>query len=103
MAYQKHRSTFGQVIKKWRWYGKGDAQFFWKHPERRWSIFVHPIKNYVIGRSIKTVRAHKPEFVPFFVICGIARHFGFWETIVRMAIRDVVKGTTEDKGFMYRT
>jgi len=95
-VYQRHRSSFGQVIRKWQWYGKGDAQFFWKHPPRRLSIFVHPIRNYVIGKSIKALRAGKPQLIPFFVVTGIMRHIGFWRHIAGMAWMQLTRGEVED-------
>ena len=100
VVYQKHRSSFRQVVRKWQWYGKGDAQFFWKHPGRRWSIFSHPIKNYVLRRSIKAMLAGQPSLVPFFVICGVSRHVGFLRQITRMLYSQLTLGTAEDRHIM---
>ncbi|MEW6614758.1 MAG: glycosyltransferase family 2 protein [Thermodesulfobacteriota bacterium] len=102
IVYHKHRSSFSQFIRKWQWYGKGDAQFFWKHSERRWSIFSHPIRNYVIGRSIKSLKAGKPQLVLFFVICGLSRHYGFWRQFLSMLVSRVTTGEVEDRS-IYKT
>lgn len=96
VVLQKHRSSFREVTHKWQWYGEGDAQFFWRHPARRWSIFSHPIRNYILGRSIKSLKAGKPQLIPFFVLCGTMRHFGFWRGISRMMLRRLTTGRVQD-------
>lgn len=63
---QEHRSEFKSFSRKWIWYGKGDAQFVWKHPERTLSILKHELYNYPIKKSIIALRNGLPELVPFF-------------------------------------
>ena len=48
---EENRSEFKTFLKKWIWYGKGDAQFAWKHPERLLSIVKHEVYNYPIKKS----------------------------------------------------
>lgn len=103
VAKQRHRATFGQTVKKWRWYGKGDAQFFMKHPARRLSIFMHPLKNYMWGRSVKAVRAGIPQYIPYFLIIGLARHFGFWEAMLKMGVQYLRTGSARDLDYKWRT
>ena len=45
-----HRSDFKSYIKKYFWYGKGDAQFVIRHPERFLSILKHQLYNYPIKK-----------------------------------------------------
>lgn len=94
---QKHRSSFGQVIRKWSWYGKGDAQFFWKHPSRRASIFFHPIRNYMVRRSVLSLLAGRPQLIPFFLLCGLTRHVGFWREVTRMGMAQLLTGQVVDR------
>ena len=47
IIYNIHRTSLKQYIKKYMWYGKGDAQFITNHPERSLSMIKHldyPIK-----------------------------------------------------------
>lgn len=71
-----HRSSFNEYIKKFLWYGKGDAQFILKHPERLCSILKHQIYNYPIKFSIKALFKLKFFYIPFFVIIGCTRFVG---------------------------
>lgn len=83
ICYQKHRSSFKTTIKKFSWYGEGDLEFGLKHPERMLSIFTHPIRNYIIKKSILAISSGDFRFAPFFIIVGAARHIGFYRALVR--------------------
>lgn len=75
--FQKHRSNFNEFRKKFIWYGKGDAQFIYKHPERLKKILHHLLINYPLKKSYLTIKCKKPKFVPFFLMCGLFRFYGF--------------------------
>ena len=63
-------------IKKYLWYGKGDAQFVMKHPERFFSILKHQIYNYPIKISFKMLLKGKIYSTPFSFFAGLLRHIG---------------------------
>lgn len=86
IVYQEHRSDFKSFRKKWIWYGKGDSQFAWKHPERRRSIILHPIINYAIKKSLIAIKSGRMNMVPFFVLAGIFRHYGFVKNYILLLI-----------------
>ena len=83
ICYQKHRSSPGAVMKKFLWYGEGDFEFGLKHPERLFSIFTHPIKNYVFRRSASCMKNGDYFFIPFFVLSGLVRHCGFYRALAK--------------------
>ena len=85
-VYQEHRSDFATFKKKWIWYGKGDAQFAWKHPTRALSIIKHQVFNYPVKKSFIALSKGQPKVVPFFVLCGVFRHFGFIQEIAKMLL-----------------
>jgi hypothetical protein len=59
------------------WYGRGDAEFFRKHPDRRWSIATHPLRSYLLRGSWAAIRAGRIDFVPFYVVYALLRSTGF--------------------------
>ena len=73
-------------IKKYLWYGKGDAQFVMKHPERFFSIIKHQIYNYPIKISFKMLLKGKIYSTPFSFFAGLLRHIGmiiyFFERLI---------------------
>lgn len=73
---QVHRTSFTDFRRKWLWYGSGDAQFMWKHPERATRILFHQLVRYPVLKSLKAVRAGFPQLVPFFVLAGLLRFAG---------------------------
>jgi glycosyltransferase involved in cell wall biosynthesis len=83
---QVHRSSLVGFVKKWFWYGKGDAQFVWKHNERLFSILKHQLWNYPVVKSVLAIRAGHLRAVPFFVAAGAIRHFGMVRHLATMAI-----------------
>jgi glycosyltransferase involved in cell wall biosynthesis len=87
LCYQKHRSSLKSVYKKFLWYGEGDCEFALKHPERFVSIFTHPIRNYIIKRSIRALFSIKGIlYIPFFIFIGLARHIGFYKFFLKSII-----------------
>lgn len=81
-----HRSNMKDFIKKYLWYGKGDAQFVMKHPERFFSIIKHQIYNYPIKISFKMLLKGKIYSTPFSFFAGLLRHIGmiiyFFERLI---------------------
>ncbi len=81
---QEHRSDFKTFVRKWIWYGKGDAQFAWRHPERLYSIVKHELYNYPIKKSFVAIRSKQFKVIPFFALCGMFRHYGFLKELIKM-------------------
>ena len=82
-----HRSTMIQYIKKYIWYGKGDAQFIIEHPERFLSILKHQIFNYPIKYSF--ILLSKGKFFPIFfsIMAGVLRFIGMMIELMRKILR----------------
>lgn len=71
--FHKHRTSFKEFTKKMIWYGKGDAQFIFKHPERTPSMLYHQIINYPLIKSFKSIKKGKIITIPFFIMYGYLR------------------------------
>ena len=78
------RNTFKSFLRKTFWYGNGDAEFFWHHPSRRWSIGSHAIRNYFFKGTARAFMAGRVDLVPFFAIYGLVRWAGFWSGLARL-------------------
>lgn len=84
---QVHRTSFSSFRRKWMWYGSGDAQFVWKHPERAFAIIFHQLIRYPLVKSTIAVRNARPQLVPFFVLAGTLRFTGFIGGLVRLVAK----------------
>ena len=76
ICYHLHRSNLKQYFKKYIWYGKGDALFVIKHPERTLSIIKHQLYNYPIKFSFLALKKFKILPIPFMFLSGILRFIG---------------------------
>lgn len=81
---QKHRSDLSAFLKKFIWYGKGDAQFVYRHPERLLNMLKHHYFNYPIAKSYKAALRGNFKVIPFFVLCGLIRNVSFFKEISKM-------------------
>lgn len=79
------RVSFPQFARKTMWYGKGDAEFFHKHPDRRHSIATHPLRNYLLRGSLGAIRRGRIDLVPFYVVYAVLRTFGFLRALATLA------------------
>ena len=77
-----HRSNFNDFVKKYLWYGKGDAQFVLKHPERTISILLHQLYNYPIKFSFLSILKGNFYPIPFMFFSGYLRFFGMLKEIM---------------------
>ena len=82
-----HRSNLKDFYKKYTWYGKGDAQFILKHPERLISIIKHQIYNYPIKISCRMILKGKFIAIPFPVCAGFLRFCGMIIFLLSRLIR----------------
>ena len=80
------RNNFREVTRKQTWYGRGDAEFCLRHPERRWSIATHAFKNYFIKGQFRALMRGRPDLMPYFAVCGLCRTFGFWKGLIELRL-----------------
>jgi glycosyltransferase involved in cell wall biosynthesis len=81
---QEHRTELETVVKKFIWYGKGDAQFVYKHPERLFHMLKHHYYNYPIKKSFYAIKKLKFQVIPFFIMYGLIRNFSFLKEIFKL-------------------
>ncbi len=88
VVYEKQRLDARGFYRRWRWYGIGDARFIRKYMKTNPAIairhFFHPLRTYIVGLPIKSLIKGKPQYVPFFVLCGVTRYLGFWQEAPRL-------------------
>lgn len=90
-----HRSDFKSYIKKYFWYGKGDAQFVIRHPERFLSILKHQLYNYPLKFSFISLTKKQLYPIPFMICCGLLRFIGM--------IFEIFQKTFNRKDRIYKT
>ena len=88
----KNRVSFLEFFNKMIWYGKGDAQFVYKHPERMHRMIYHQVINYPIIKNIKAVRNGHVKSIPFFFFYGILRFISMCFNLIKFSI----KGTKDN-------
>ena len=81
---QEHRSSFKGFIKKLIWYGKGDAQFVYKHPERIFQMLKHHYYNYPVKKSFYAIKSLQFQVIPFFILYGLVRNLSFLKEIIKI-------------------
>lgn len=78
-----HRSSFKDFFKKVIWYGKGDAQFIFKHPERFHRMVFHQTINYPIIKNLKSIQHGYFQTLPFFFLYGYIRFFSMTYNLIK--------------------
>ena len=97
ICFQKHRSTFESTVKKFMWYGEGDSEFVRIHPEKFWDLYTHPIRNYMIKRSITAIKNFDLQYIPYFTLIGMVRHYGFYKNKVKFLLGNKLDDRTSKR------
>jgi glycosyltransferase involved in cell wall biosynthesis len=88
----KNRSSFGEFYRKMIWYGKGDAQFIFKHPQRIHRMIFHQIINYPIIKNFKALKKGYFKTIPFFILYGVIRFI----SMIFSLLKFLIKGTKDN-------
>ena len=84
---RKHEKYLIDHLKKWKKYGRGDAHFVYKYPERKWSIIKHLLINYPFVKSYKAIGDGGIKYAPFFILAGIVRFVNFLEEYILLKFK----------------
>lgn len=83
-VYTEEKSDLDRAafIVRWKWYGKGDAEFYAKHKRswtfiRRCQSLFHPLYKYGIRGTWILLRNGKPQYVPGMFVAIWARYAGW--------------------------
>ena len=83
-AYTKETMHLDQkdFVARWKWYGKGDAEFYAKHRDRwtwkrRLRSLLHPLYSYGIRATWILISHGVPQFIPGFYVAVWARYSGW--------------------------
>ncbi|MBU1895852.1 glycosyltransferase [Patescibacteria group bacterium] len=90
ITYRKHLSSFRACVKKFLMVGGGEALFVSRHPERLWGNIKHELYTYPIKRSYLAIRAGHIKYVPFFILVGWLRFFGFISTMIKIVFKKIL-------------
>lgn len=82
----KNRVSFKEFYKKMIWYGKGDAQFIFKHPERLHRMIFHQIINYPIIKNFNAIKKGYFKSIPFFLLYGFIRFISMMLNLLKFLI-----------------
>ena len=70
---QEHFPTVADYVEKFRWYGRMDAAFCRKHPERAAHMWFHLAVRYPILRPLKAVATGRPLACAWFWLAAAVR------------------------------
>lgn len=97
VAYRNHSNTLTEVLMKFRKYGRGDAHFIYKYPEKRFEMIFHTLIRYPIIRGGKVIIRAKPQYFPYFLLCGWVRFFYLFITYIKLLVKQPTPGPIQDK------
>jgi len=80
--WQEHFCAFREYVKKFAWYGRGDAEFCRKHMNRAPSMFFHLFIRYPVLRPLKALFMGKFRAIPYLVVCGLVRGFSMTKALL---------------------
>ena len=96
VAYRNHSDAFFEVFLKFRKYGRGDAHFIYKYPDKRFEMVFHTLIRYPIIRGGKVILRSKPQYFPYFLICGWVRFFYLFITYIKLLVKQPRVGGIQD-------
>ena len=70
---QEHFASLADYVEKFRWYGRRDAGFCVKHPERAASMVFHLAVRYPILRPVRAILTGRPLAVAWFWLAAGVR------------------------------
>lgn len=98
ITYRIHSKTFKDVIKKLIKYGRGDARFIYKHPDRTGKVLFHIIIRHPFIRGIKAVLRGEGKYLPYYFMYGWIRFAVMIpEYFIILLIKPLVKNIKEIK------
>lgn len=84
---EKMVSNFKQFKQKLLAYGKGDAEFFLKYPERRLSIATHMLRNYLIKGGKASIFYRRLDLLLYYFLYSVIRYYGFIKTLFLVSLK----------------
>lgn len=73
LVWQEHEPGFSDFIRKYKWYGKADAQFIKKHPGQSLSHLYHLLIRYPVTYALQAVVRGKWKGACLMIIQGLVR------------------------------
>ena len=75
---QDHDSNLNSYIKKFLWYGRGDAEFVQKYPHKIFSILFHQLVRYPLLYPLKGISKLQFKSIIYFCLQGYFRFIGLF-------------------------
>jgi glycosyltransferase involved in cell wall biosynthesis len=82
MVYEKQDLDFKKFFLRWKFYGKGDAQFYRKYSKvwtvkRKLKSILHPFRKYILKGFSVSIGKRKPILIPALIVAAFARYYGW--------------------------
>ena len=87
---QEHFASFADYVEKFRWYGRRDAAFCRKHPERAASMGFHLAVRYPLFRPIRALIGGHPRACAWFWLASAVRLSSAIAAMRRYAQRELI-------------
>ncbi len=84
---QYHFPKLIEFVKKYKWYGKGDAEFCFKNPERFFSMVFHLTIRYSLIYVVKAIYHRRFYAIPLLLIHSFFRFSNFIIYFVSLLVR----------------
>jgi len=84
---QAHHAGAADYAAKFKFYGRRDAGFCLKHPERAWSMFAHLMIRYPIVRPMRALLQGKWRGALYFWFCGNVRLYAMTGRLLSKALQ----------------
>lgn len=84
---QEHHAGAADYAAKFKFYGRRDAGFCMKHPERAWSMFAHLMIRYPIVRPARALLQGKWRGALYFWFCGGVRFYAMTRRLLSEALQ----------------
>lgn len=85
-----HEKGFLKYVKKFLWYGKGDAEFCFKHKTRTLSMLYHLCVRYSVIYPLLSILNFKFSSAFFFIIQGLARFLSLVINLFKIYLKNLV-------------
>lgn len=82
--YRIHDKKFKDIRKKIFSYGRGDAYFVFKFPDRYKNMKHHLLINYPVKKSLHALKNSGLRYIPFFIMMGLGRYFTMKYFLVKL-------------------
>ena len=88
VVYESGTESLQSVLKRWRWYGESDAQFYAKYSptwstSRKIRSMLHPVVSELVQPGAGAIQRGEITLLPFLLLITATRYVGWLEQLFR--------------------